>query len=162
MLQLFDAFVGSILNFSCEVWGNSKTKSIERLHLNFCKKVLLVKRSTSSMAVYGETGRFPLFVNRYARIIKYWLKLINTENIILKTMYDILVSDYDKGRENWVSGVKYLLDEYGFSYVWLNPSSVNINTFPSNFKKRVVDCFIQKWHGDVGNCSRCSVFVYAL
>ena len=29
MCQLFDAFVGSVLNYSCEIWGFGKSKVIE-------------------------------------------------------------------------------------------------------------------------------------
>ena len=43
MLQLFDAFVTSTLNYSCEVWGFSKNKEMERVHLKFCKLLLKVK-----------------------------------------------------------------------------------------------------------------------
>jgi hypothetical protein len=32
-LRLFDAFVGSIINYACLVWGLTKSKDIERLHL---------------------------------------------------------------------------------------------------------------------------------
>ena len=35
MCQLFDAFVGSILSYSCEVWGYTKSKQLERIHLKF-------------------------------------------------------------------------------------------------------------------------------
>ncbi len=31
--QLFDAFVGSTLSYACEIWGFSKSKEIERIHL---------------------------------------------------------------------------------------------------------------------------------
>ena len=32
--------------------------------------LLGVKKSTSSMAVYSETGRYHLYINRYVRMIK--------------------------------------------------------------------------------------------
>jgi len=32
LCQLFDAFVGSNLNYSSEIWGFSKSKEIERVH----------------------------------------------------------------------------------------------------------------------------------
>ena len=51
LIQLFDAFVGSILNYSCEVNGFSKNKNLERIHLKFCKRILNVRNSTSNM--YG-------------------------------------------------------------------------------------------------------------
>ena len=54
MCQLFDTFVGSILSYSCEVWGFGKCKSIERIHLKFCKTLLKVRASTPSIGVYGD------------------------------------------------------------------------------------------------------------
>ena len=72
MYCVFDSFVSSILNYGCEIWGYTKSKELERIHLKFCKQLLGVKTSTCNMAaVYGELGRYPLFVNRYTRIIKY-------------------------------------------------------------------------------------------
>jgi hypothetical protein len=105
MLQLFDSFVGSTLNYACEVWGNSKSKSLESIHLKFCKTLLRVKRSTPSMAVYGDLGRYPLYINRYVRIIGYWLKLVNTDNILLEKMYSLLLTDNKQGHKNWVTGL---------------------------------------------------------
>ena len=43
LCQLFDAFVGSILSYSSEVWGYTKSKEIERVHLNFCKRFFKYK-----------------------------------------------------------------------------------------------------------------------
>ena len=65
MCQLFDAFVGSVLNYSCEIWGFGKSQVIERVHLKFCKALLKVKSSTCSAGVYGELVRYSLFVSRF-------------------------------------------------------------------------------------------------
>ena len=43
-LQLFDAFVSSILYYSCEVSGFSRADILEKLHLRFCKSVLGVRQ----------------------------------------------------------------------------------------------------------------------
>jgi len=94
---LFDTFVGSIHNYSCEIWGKSKSKVIERLHLKLCKRLLKVRSNTCNAAVYGKLGRYPLYVNRYIRIIQYWLKVVNTDNILLKCVYMDAVEDCRKG-----------------------------------------------------------------
>ena len=75
LCQLFDAFVGAILNYSSELWGYTKSKVIERIHLKFCKRILNVRISTASAGVCGELGRFPLYITRYVRIVKYWCTL---------------------------------------------------------------------------------------
>ena len=149
MCQLFDAFVGSILNYSCEVWGFGKSKVLERIHLKFCKTILKVKSSTSSCGVYGELGRYPLFITRYVRIVKYWSRIANSENILIVHLYNSLVDACNKGVNNWANSVRSLLDTYGFSYVWNNPNSVNLKTFYLVFKQRVVDVFKQNWFNDI-------------
>ena len=69
--QLFDAFVGSTAKYGAEIWGYTKSKDIERLHLKFLKRLLRVNQSTCNAFVYGELGRYPLYINRFVRIIKY-------------------------------------------------------------------------------------------
>ena len=142
--QLFDAFVGSILSYASEIWGYSKSKEIERIHLKFCKQILKVRNTTSSMAVYGELGRYPLFISRYIKIIKYWHKIINTDNIILQSMYKLAYNDCLNGRNNWLSNVKKLLFDYGFNNVWDNPETYFTKSFIHVFKQRAIeDLFLQ-------------------
>ena len=74
LCHLFGAFVGSIFGYASEIWGYTKSKEIERIHLKFCKRRLNVKLSCSNASVYGELGRYPLYVSRYVRMVKYWCK----------------------------------------------------------------------------------------
>ena len=91
-LQLFNAFVGSTLHYGCRIWGFSKSMDLERVYLKFCKQILGVKASSSNAAIYGELGRFPLYITRYVLIVKYWINLLHTKNIILKTIYENVLS----------------------------------------------------------------------
>ena len=151
LCQLFDSFVGSILSYGCEVWGFSKSKELERIHLKFCKTILKAKTCTSNAGGYGDMCRYPLYIGRYVRIIRYWCKLVNTNNVILSTIYNTTLEDVLNGQQTWAGNVKCLLGEFGFANVWLNPDSINLCAFPSVFKQRLIDCFIQKWQGDLQN-----------
>ena len=62
--SIFDAYVGSILNYGSEIWGFHKATDIEKVHLAFLKRILGVKKSTFSNLVYYELGRFPLYMKR--------------------------------------------------------------------------------------------------
>ena len=97
MFGLFDSFVTPILNYACEVWGFIRADNIERVHRKFCKWVLNVKPSTSSLALYGEVGRFPLLLCRQSRIVKYFLKInsVDNNNCILWNAYTMLKMDID-------------------------------------------------------------------
>jgi hypothetical protein len=158
LCQLFDSFVGSTLGYACEIWGFSKSKEIERIHLKFCKRLLGVRKNTCTVGVYGEVGRYPLYVARYVRIIKYWFKLITTDNIVLKTLYNQALNDCNSGCTNWVTNVKQLLSTYGFADVWISPGSVDSKHFYLLFKQRLIDCFVQSWFGDKSKSSTLDLY----
>jgi hypothetical protein len=44
MLSLFDCYVGNICNYASEIWGNHTGGNIEKNHLDFCKKLMGVKK----------------------------------------------------------------------------------------------------------------------
>ena len=90
LLSLFDTYVGSVANYACEVWGFHKAPDIEKLQLDFCKNILGVRRSTPNVMIYYELGRFPMLITRKLRILKYWCKLMQTENCILKSCYEYM------------------------------------------------------------------------
>ena len=75
-LDLFDKVVVPVLLYGSEVWGFEKLDLIERLHLKFLKYVLNLKSSTPDYMVYGETGRFPLYISIHCRMISHWAKLL--------------------------------------------------------------------------------------
>jgi len=158
--QLFDAFVASILNYSCVVWGAVKSKDIERVHLKFCKRILNVKLSASNAAVYGELGRYPLYINRYCQIVKYWTKVTTTENCILSSAYSCALSDCNNGKRNWASSVKNILCSNGFGDVWEQPSLALSKSFIPLFKQRLVDMYTQDWNGSVQTSSVLSLYSY--
>ena len=74
--KMFDCQIQPILTYGSEVWGLSDNQeSIERVHLSVLKRFLGVNSKSPRHLIYGETGRHPLFVNTYARCIKFWLRL---------------------------------------------------------------------------------------
>ena len=74
--KMFDCQIQPILTYGSEVWGLSDNQeTIERVHLSALKRFLGVNSKSPRHLIYGETGRHPLFVNTYARCIKFWLRL---------------------------------------------------------------------------------------
>lgn len=102
LLSLFDCFVGSVINYASEVWGSLKAPNIEKLHLNFCKYILGVKRSTCNVAVYSELGRCPLLYQRMFNIVKFWKKILYHNNCIIQHCYYTLYDCVEKhNAKNW-------------------------------------------------------------
>ena len=69
-----------MLTYGSEVWGLiAKNRIIERIHLFAIKKLLNVSPRTPNALVYGETGRYPLYISTYTRCIKYWLNILRMQ-----------------------------------------------------------------------------------
>lgn len=162
ILSLFDKLVRPILCYGAEVWGFTKFSQQERVHLQFCKKLLGVKRSTQNDFVYGELGRTTLQIYILNLAIKFWFKVVESEPTkYIRYAYRLMLSDLDKNPNiiNWASKVKELLSSLGFYEVWLNQGVGNKNMFLVEFKTRLSDNFIQNWNGRISESSRASFYI---
>ena len=160
-LELFDKLISPILNYSCEVWGFCQANAIERVHMQFCKKLLGVKKTTQNDFVYGELGRENYATKRVFIIIKYWFKILQTpENKYTKIIYNMMLHDLEElpNKTNWASLVRDLLASLGFRNVWLAQGVGNIGAFLSVFKQRLHDNFMQNWHDRLNNSSRANFY----
>jgi hypothetical protein len=159
--NLFDTLIASILNFGAEVWGMHSATDIELIHTKFLRRLLCVKKSTNLAALYGETGRYPLEVNRKIIMLKFWLKILDQDNNSLaKNIYLMLKRDVDANRnyngKNWAYQIKNILDSHGFSYVWNIHSATEI---PFDIlKKRIFDTYKQNWYSEINNSRKLDTY----
>lgn len=154
MCMLFDKMIVPILNYGSEIWGFDDANEIERVHVQFCKSILKLRRNTANFYVYGELGRRPLVCKRYLRVIKYWLKIVmyGSKPLIQET-YKMLYREVEANNtiSNWVSRVKNLLTTMGFGDVWLHQGVANTELFLKIFEQRVNDIALQNWRRSVNN-----------
>lgn len=161
ILELFNKLIMPILSYGCEVWGFIPGNAIERVHIQFCKRLLGVKKTTQNDFVYGELGRTNCRTKRYLSIVKYWFKILSChDNKYIKLVYNLMVKDMDlvPNKVNWASLVRHLLMSLGFYEVWLEQGVGNYNVFISLLKQRLTDTFIQKWQERLENSTRANFY----
>ena len=157
ILDLFDKLISPILNYGSEVWGFAKADNIERVHLQFCKKLLSVKQCTQNDFVYGELGRCSFQLTRYRNIIKYWLKILHCSEIkYVRIIYNMLYNDCINfpNKVTWVTLLRDLLGNLGFMDVWLQQSVGDRVLFLNLVKQRLTDQFIQNWNSRLNDSTR--------
>lgn len=156
-VELFDKLIVPILNYGGEVWGFAHANVIEKVQLQFCKRLLGVKKTTQNDFVYGELGRTTCIIKRYLLIIKYWFKILQSNSTkYIKVVYNMMLHDMETRANitNWASLVCHLLETMGFQEVWLQQGVGNFNRFISLFKQRLTDNFIQNWHSRIKESTR--------
>lgn len=111
--------------------------------------------------IYGETGRYPLYINVYTRIITYWGKmLISPENKIVYTVYRYLFLQHFNSdcKSPWIDCIQRILNMCGLQYVWQNHNFVNIEWLSATVNQRLKDQFMQIWSNDINCSSRGQVY----
>lgn len=68
--------------------------------------------------------------------------------------YKMLYNLHLSNKNNWVSSVCYTLYRYGFGYVWENQGVCDIPKFLSEFKQRLIDCYLQEWNSSTATKDR--------
>ena len=159
-LNLFDKFVTPIISYASEVWGFHKSNDIEHLHLRFCKRQLQVKTTTQNDFIYGELGRYPMYVIRNYKIIRYWLKIVlGKKSALVNSLYMLSLSSIDRNLNySWVRAVRKLLFEHGFGEVWYNQGVGHEEHFLAVFKLRANDMYKQNWNTRLSDSSRADFY----
>ena len=55
-LKLFDSLIAPILVYSCEIWGFENKQGVEKLHLQYLKKILNLRNNTPNYMVLWRNG----------------------------------------------------------------------------------------------------------
>ena len=148
--KIFDSKVQSVLLYSAEIWGLSRLDSIERIHLMVCKRFLGVPLKALNNMIYGELGRYPLFVNSSVRCLQYWFRLLEMDqNRLPKQAYKMLVNMDENGKRCWATEIREILSKCGFYFVWLQQGVGNVSSFMRTFKHRLLDMYKQEWSGTI-------------
>ena len=160
--RLFDTKVQSILQYGAEIWAfENTTDEIEKVHLFAMKRFLNVANCTPNDLVYGDLGRYPIYLNSYMKCIKYWLKLTRMDEYRLPyKAYKMLYNLDNSGKKTWATNVRQYLYTYGFAYVWDNQGVGNIAGFLHCFKQRIIDCRWQNWHEHVHTSDRFTPYAW--
>lgn len=151
-LKLFDEAIEPILLYGSEIWGYEDIKIIESIHLKYCKYVLKLKKSTPSMMVYGESGRFPLIIALKCRMINFWARLItDTKSKMSSTMYKIMLRLHieNKYKSDWITFIENILNEAGMGNIWLTQTFPSTNFLKNNLRTRLQDQFRQTWQAKI-------------
>ena len=161
MLYLFDVYIAAILNYGCEVWGLHPAQDIEKVHTEYLKNILGVRKSTSNVMLYFELGRCPLLVTRKLRMFRYWCIILKSDNCILKATYDCMLADMrnrPRTCKNWAYSIKNELYSIGLGEYWDSQYIPNDNSFLYVVKTRLNDIFIQLCYATFESSSKCLLY----
>ena len=154
--ELFDRMVAPVILYGSEIWGYKNLKSLEKLHLKFCKMLLKLKQSTPNVMVYGETGRFCLEYYAKKRMINFWSRIVcGDHNKLTYLIYSLCKHRHDNGlpTSEWFSKIVNLLDEYGIHNL---PESIDdVKAVVKQIHTALKVDYVNKWEEQVSTSLKC-------
>jgi len=116
------------IEYNSEIWTTEKSMpELENLQLGYLKNILGVRKQTPSLAVYGETGRFPLHVRQKIRMVNYWIRLERApDDSLLKKCLNLQKGIYRNAvnGNNWFNKVCHVLNSCNIEYDISNLSNL--------------------------------------
>lgn len=155
-LKLFDSLVTPILLYSAEVWGFENKGNIEKMHLQFCKKILKVRNSTPNFMVYGELGRLPLEIMVKQKLVLFWNSMLFNNQKLSSIMYKLMLKLHENNpaKFKWISYTKSIMDDCGLSFMWNDQVPMDKFLLKTTIRQKLSDQFIQHWFSQINNTSR--------
>ena len=99
LFKLFDEQIAPSLLYAAEIWGYREKKQIEKVHLCVCKLFINVPTVTLNDMIYGELGRYPLYIEIAAKCFQYWFRVLKQPaSRYSKMAYQSLLTLHEKGR----------------------------------------------------------------
>ena len=163
-VHLFDHVVKPVMMYASEIWGPERFAThrslfnllmhdvLEKGHLKQLRNILGVSKKSPKIAVYGETGRFPLLVEAITNSVKYFYRLNNLsrdENVILCDAF--LEGQKLTTKNTWYNNMKCIMHKCSIS-----PSleTANLSMIIKTVKNYLQNEFIKGWKSDLFNDTR--------
>lgn len=170
IIHTFDHTVKPILLYASEVWGifdeNKfaraserpiervfKDLQIEKLNIQFCKFILGVSKKASNLAVMGELGRYPFYIDVIITMLKYWSHLHTIDASQDRLLSQALKENYlmfNNNQSCWLQCIYLILKELNLVNIFYNPLSLKNKTL-RDIKQKLKQRFDRHWLADINN-----------
>ena len=134
--------------FTDRMWETGK--ELNKVTLGFLRQTLGVHKKTSNMAILAETGKFPICLTIFTRILKYWIRLNSIEHPLLKAARDVDQIHHKSGRPCWTKMINFLLRTTCTNLMPID-NKININKMLKLFKQKSRELFISFWESQKDN-----------
>eukprot|EP00745_Piridium_sociabile_P007875 TRINITY_DN15294_c0_g1_i12.p1 TRINITY_DN15294_c0_g1~~TRINITY_DN15294_c0_g1_i12.p1 ORF type:complete len:129 (-),score=4.40 TRINITY_DN15294_c0_g1_i12:1-387(-) len=122
---------------------------MDKVHIYAIKRFPSVPLHSSNKMLYGETGRYPLFVNTWVKCIKcikYWLKLNRFPmSRLCRQACERLLLQHEPGHLICESNVQQIVCENFFAAVWVSKGIGYGCGSISEFTDRLTSCCKQRY-----------------
>ena len=163
MIRIFQQMVEPILLYNCEIaqacipatWDIEKFKKnmwderiIDKVLKGFLRHILGVHKKTAIAGIRGETGKFPLSVNIYVQMIKYWTRMLSTNSTLLQEAHLDNMERYRSGKKCWIRPIIYLLNVCDVTDINITDIVTKPHSFAKIISDKIKELYVKNWEAN--------------
>ena len=152
--KLFDNTVMPILTYASEIWGYENTEIIERIHVDFLRRIMKCRKSTPKYMLYAELGRYPVEITIKCRMINFWIRLIAGKISKLSYNFYLFMLKSEHINSKWINCIQRILDNSGRHDLWIHQPVTMTISISKMIKQNLVDQFLQNWNSQLDYSSK--------
>ena len=77
--------------------------------ISYLRQILGTHKKTTNFGVLSEVGKYPIIIRAYIHIMKYWVRLLTTENKLLQEIHIYELQKRYKNKTSWFNMIENLL-----------------------------------------------------
>ena len=166
LLKLFQKMVEPILLYNCEIaqagiptsWNEEKfmkkmweDREIDKVTKGYMRQILGVHKKTTITGLRAELGKYPLSLKIYIQMVKYWTRLLSTENILLQEAHIDNINRMERSKPCWIKTVMFILKTCGYHQLDINDILGKENTFHKEISKKLTELYQANWKTETQN-----------
>ena len=115
-------------------------KEANKVVIGFVRQLLGVHKKTTNIAVLAETGKYPIAINIFNRIIKYWIRVSQSENRLLSGAVEANRILVQNNKQNWERIILFL-----FKALNMNINDATGKVEVTNLKLKLQNLYREWW-----------------
>ena len=159
-INIFEKTVEPILLYNSEItgacipnsWNYEKFKEklweiaqpLDRVVVGFLRQTLGVHKKTTNLAVQAETGKFPICLTIFDRVIKYWIRLQSIQHPLLLAARDADTLNFNNRKKSWTKMAIFLRKLANIDDMPMD-TLANEKRVLKLFKKNIKELFTSWW-----------------
>ena len=160
LIRLFERMVEPILLYNCEVaqacipstWNLDKfrdkmweDREMDKVVKGFLRQILGINKKTTIRGIRAETGKFPLSLNIYVQMVKYWTRLLTTESKLMQGAHMDNLERFHEGKQCWIHPLIYLLKTCGINQIDVIEIISKSISFTKHIKEKLIEQYKESW-----------------
>ena len=120
-------------------------KEIDKVVKGFLRQILGVNKKTTISGLRAETGKYPLSMNIYTQMMKYWTRLLTTESQLMQEAHKDNLKRFREGKPCWIQPLIYLLRTCEIEEIDVSKVCENRHLFIRQIKEKLSNHYKTNW-----------------